>query len=346
MSNIEGLTLAKIANMVNGTLKGEEDYVVTSISTPETSCQGSISPLWEKKLASLASPDAVLLTKKGWIPENGQGVEVENPRKALVTLLKYFDRDKDNNIPFIDETAVISKTAEIGKNVIIGPGCVVSDNCRISDGTTLTGNIWLGKYVSIGDNTLIEPGVVIYDRSHLGRNCIIHANAVIGCDGFGFMPDPDKVLLRIPQIGRVIIEDDVEIGSCSSIDKATFGETKICRGTKIDSHVKIAHNCTIGEYCIIVSQSGVAGSSKLGKGVTLAAQSGVANHACVGDGVIAAGRAGVTEDIPPGSIVSGYPAIDHKKDLRQMVASRQLPETIKKIRNIEKRVDLLESERK
>lgn len=344
--SMEGLTLANIANMVNGTLKGEGSYVVTSISTPETPCQGSISPLWEKKLAPLASPEAVLLTKNGWIAENGQGVEVEDPRRALVILLEYFDTEKNNYFSSVHETAVISKNADIGKNVMIGPGCVVSDYCRIDDGCTLTGNVWLGKYVSIGDNALIEPGVVIYDRSYVGRNCIIHANAVIGCEGFGFMPDSEKMLIRIPQIGTVSIEDDVEIGVCSSIDRATFGETRISKGTKIDSHVKIAHNCTVGEYCIIVSQSGIAGSSTLGKGVTLAAQSGVANHARVGDGVIAAGRAGITEDTLPGSIVSGFPAIDHKKDLRQMAALRQLPDTIKKVRNIEKRLDELESEKK
>ena len=344
--SIEGLTLANIANMVNGTLKGEGGYVVTSISSPETPCYGSISPLWEKKLVSLASNEAVLLTKYGWIPENGRGVEVEDPRRALVTLLEYFDTEKKNYYSSVHETAVISENAAIGKNVIIGPGCVVSDHCSIGDGCTLAGNVWVGKHVSIGDNTSIEPGVVIYDRSYLGRNCIVHANAVIGSDGFGFMPDPEKGLLRIPQIGIAVIEDDVEIGVCSSIDRATFGETRISRGTKIDSHVKIAHNCTVGEYCIIVAQAGIAGSSTLGNGVTMAAQSGVANHARVGDGVIAAGRAGITEDIPPGSVVSGFPAIDHKKDLRQIAAIRQLPDTIKNIKNIEKRLDGLESENK
>ncbi len=343
---IEGLTLTNIAEMVGGTFKGEGSRVVTSITSPEEPCPGSISPLWEKTLIPHAHPEAVLLTKKGWIPENGQGVEVEDPRRALVTLLEYFDTDKKYTFPSVHETAVISKSAVIGEKVTIGPCCVLSDQCRIGDGCVLAGNIWVGKHVSIGDNTLIEPGVVIYDRSSLGRNCIIHANAVIGCEGFGFMPDSEKVLLRIPQIGTVSIGDDVEIGVCTSIDRATFGETKISKGTKIDSHVKIAHNCSIGEYSIIVAQSGIAGSSTLGKGVTMAAQSGVANHASVGDGVIAAARAGITEDIPPGSVVSGFPAIDHKKDLRQKAAVRQLPDMIKNVKNLQKRLDELESGKK
>ncbi|MDD4159388.1 MAG: UDP-3-O-(3-hydroxymyristoyl)glucosamine N-acyltransferase [Synergistaceae bacterium] len=341
--SIKELTLAKIADMVKGTLKGEGSYIVTSISAPESPCPGSISPLWEKKLAVNMSCDAVLLTKNGWIPENGQGIEVEDPRRALVTILEYFDTGNKTHLPCIHETAVISESSVIGDNVTIGPGCVVSDQCIIGDDCILEGNVWIGKQVSIGNNSRLEPGGVIYDRSSIGSNCIIHANAVIGCDGFGFMPDSEKVLLRIPQIGTVTIGDDVEIGVCSSIDRATFGETKIGKGTKIDSHVKIAHNCTVGEYCIIVAQAGVAGSSTLGRGVTMAAQSGVANHACIGDGVIAAGRAGITEDILPGSVVSGFPAIDHKKDLRQLAALRQLPDLIKNVKSIEKRLDVLGS---
>lgn len=343
--SIEALTLAKIANMVNGTLKGDGNYVVVSISSPDAPCPGSLSPLWEKKLVPFASPDAVLLTKNGWIPENGQGIEVEDPRRALVTLLEYFDTKQINQIPSVHETALISSDAVIGKNVTIGPGCVVSENSRIGDGCTLVANVWVGKHVSIGDNSLIEPGVVIYDRSYLGKKCIIHANAVVGCDGFGYMADPELGLLRIPQIGTVVIEDDVEVGVCSSIDRGTFGETRVSKGTKIDSHVKIAHNCMIGEYCIIVAQSGIAGSSTLGKGVTMAAQSGAANHSRIGDGVIAAGRAGITGDVPPGLVVSGFPAIDHKKDLRQLVALKQLPDLIKKVKNIEKKLDELELEK-
>ncbi len=165
----------------------------------------------------------MLLTNEDWINKNGQGVEVEDPRRALVKLLEYFDTDKNYSFTAVHQTAVVSESAVIGKNVTVGPGCVLSDQCRIGDGTSLAGNVWVEKHVSIGDNALIEPGVVIYDRSTLGRNCIVHANAVIGSDGFGFMPDSEKGLLRIPQIGIAVIEDDVEIGVCSSIDRATFG---------------------------------------------------------------------------------------------------------------------------
>ncbi|HPX03750.1 MAG TPA: UDP-3-O-(3-hydroxymyristoyl)glucosamine N-acyltransferase [Synergistaceae bacterium] len=343
--NIKGLTLARISEMVGGTLKGDGERIITSITSPEAPCPGSISPLWEKKLVHDVDPEAVLLTKEGWIREGGEGVEVKDPRRALVTLLEYFDNERRAELPGTHETAVISKSAVIGRDVTIGPGCVVSDHCRIGDGCTLVGNVWLGKHVSIGDNTVIEPGVVIYDRSSLGRSCLVHANAVIGCEGFGFMPDAEKGLLRIPQIGTVVIEDGVEIGVCSSIDRGTFGETKISRGTKIDSHVKVAHNCEVGEYCIIVAQTGLAGSSTLGDRVTMAAQSGVGNHAKVGDGVVAAGRSGITNDIPSGMVVSGFPAIDHKEALRQMVALRQLPDLVKNVKRIEKMLDGLKPEK-
>jgi len=338
-----GLKLEKIAEMLSGgKLKGDPDYIVTSIAAPDKNVYGSICPLWEKKLLPKAGKDAVLLTKPGWIPDGGNGIEVEDPRRALVTLLEYFAPSKRTSKPSIHESAVIAPNAVLGQNITVGPGCVVSSGASIGDNTILTGNIWIGEDVSVGDDCIIEPGAVFYHRVSIGRRCIIHSNAVIGCDGFGFMPDSRTGLLRIPQIGTVIIEDDVEIGVCVSIDRATFGETLVGKGTKIDSHVKIGHNCRIGEYCIIVAQSGIAGSSIIGNGVILAAQSGVSNHAHVGDGVTVAGRGGVASDIEAGQTVSGFPARDHKQELRQHAAERQLPQIIKNIKDIEHRIRNLE----
>lgn len=338
-----GLRLEKIAEMSGGDLKGDPNYIVTSIAPPEKSVYGSICPLWEKNLLPLAGKDAVLLTKRGWIKEGGSGVEVDDPRRALVILLEYFSPVRRDVQPSIHPSAVVSPKAVLGRDVSVGPGCVISPGASIGQNSVLSGNIWVGADVSIGEDCIIEPGAVFYDRVSIGGRCIIHANAVIGCDGFGFMPDNEAGLLRIPQIGTVVIEEDVEIGVCVSIDRATFGETFVGKGTKIDSHVKIGHNCRIGEHCIIVAQSGVAGSSIIGNGVILAAQSGVSNHAHVGDGVTVAGRGGVASDIEAGQIVSGFPARDHKQELRQHAAERQLPQLMKNIKEMENRIRKLES---
>lgn len=336
------LTLEIIAQMIAGNIKGDPGYVVSSISSPEKPSAGSICPLWEKQLLPFVREEAVLLTKYGWIIEGGHGIEVEDPRRALIKILELFDPSTADNAPIIHSAAIVSDSSVIGREVSIGPGCVISDGAVIGDNSVLIGNIWVGRDAKIGTGSLIEPGVVIYDRISVGNRCIVHANAVIGSDGFGFMPDTEAGLLRIPQIGTVVIEDDVEIGAFTSIDRATFGETLVSRGTKIDSHVKIGHNCHIGEFCIIVGQTGLAGSSYLGKGVILAAQSGVSNHAHVGDGVTAAGRAGICSDIPQGQTVSGFPARDHRQELRQIAAMRHLPDLVKNIKDINARVVKLE----
>lgn len=337
------LTLAEIAGMTRGTLKGDSEYRITGISLPENGAKNTISPLWEKKFLQTLPPEAVLLTKKGWIPDGFAGVEVDEPRAALTTLLAFFEKNAAGakRYPGIHQTASIAAGASVGKDVFIGPGCVVEE-AEIGGGVVLEANVFVGRGSSVGSGSRLEPGVVVYHDVSIGRDCIIHANAVIGCDGFGFEPDKDAGLIRISQIGTVKICDNVEIGVCSSVDRATFGETVVGRGTKIDSHVKVGHNCSIGEFCVIVSQSGVAGSSRIGRGVILGAQSGVANHASIGDGVTVAGRGGVVGDIEAGKTVSGFPARDHREELRERVASRRLPELAESLKELKRRISELE----
>lgn len=337
------LTMMKIAEMTGGILKGDPEYKITGISLPWRSATNMISPLWEKKFLSSLPPDVVLLTKKGWIPEDLTGVEVDEPKAALALLLAFFESNRDGMKRGSSRhpTAAISEGASIGKDVFIGAGCVIEE-AVIGNGVVLEAGVFVGRGVSVGDNSCLEPGVVVYHDVSIGRDCIIHANAVIGCDGFGFVPDAKAGLLRVPQIGTVKICDNVEIGVCSSIDRATFGETIVGRGTKIDSHVKVGHNCTIGEFCVIVSQSGVAGSSRIGSSVTLGAQTGVANHAAIGDGVTVAGRGGVIADIEAEKTVSGFPARDHREELRERAAARRLPEMADGLKELKRRINELE----
>lgn len=337
------LTLARIAEMTGGQLHGDPQYRITGISAPETGIKNTISPLWEKKILRDLSSQAVLLTMKGWLPDGSWGVEVDDPRTALTELLIFFE---DNNAslkrhPAIHQTAVIAARASIGEDVFIGAGCVV-DEAVIGAGSILEANVYVGSGAVIGEGCRIEPGVVIYHDVVIGKACILHANAVVGCDGFGYVSDEKVGLLRIPQIGTVRIGDNVEIGVCSSIDRATFGETVVGHGTKIDSHVKVGHNCKIGEFCVIVSLSGVAGSSVIGNGVTLGAQTGVANHATIGDRVVVAGRGGVVSDIEQGRTVSGFPARDHRDELRVHASLRRLPELIESVKELKKKMSEME----
>ena len=332
------LKLKEILSMTGGVLKGNPELSINSITSIDKYKVGSISPLWESKFVPLATSKMVLLTKPGWIPEGASGVEVEDPRRALVFLLEYFDSFIIEK-PFVSKSALVSGHSTIGENVYIGPNSVVSEGSVLSDDAVLLGNVWIGKHVTIGKNTIIEQGVVIHDFVTIGENCIIHSNAVIGSDGFGFMPDGEKGLLRIPQIGNVVVEDNVEIGSCSCIDKATFGETLISKGTKIDSLVKVGHNCRIGANCILVSQSGIAGSTILEEGVTIAAQVGIANHATIGARTTIGARAGVIKDVPKDIIYSGFPAQEHREELRQQVALRTLPKLIKEIKELKEKIE-------
>lgn len=339
-------TINEIARMLGGVTVGNGDIKISSIARAEEYKEGCIVPLWEKKFISKIKSGTVLLTKSGWTPDGCSGIEVEDPRRALTLVLEYIERaNKKTTNAGIHPSANVDSEATIGKNVYIGPACVISKGAKIGDNTILTGNVWVGGNVTIGSDCLFDPGVILYDGISIGNRCIIHANAIIGCDGFGFMPDPDVMIRRIPQVGTVVIEDDVEIGCQTCIDKATFGETKIGRGTKIDALVKIGHNTTIGKYSIIVAQVGIAGSSTIGNGVTMAAQSGIANHATIGDGCLVGGRSGIMSDIPAGSIVSGFPAREHKKDMRIMATTQHLPEMEKKLRELAKAVEKLTEEK-
>lgn len=332
------LTLKEIQNMTGGDLIGDGEIKIKSVSSMENYVSGSISPLWEKKFAAQALPEMILLTKPGWIMENGTGIEVNDPRKALNMLLEFFNPYKFEE-PFISPTATISETSTVGDSVYIGPNCVISDEACLGNNVLILGNAWIGKSAKIGDGTRIEQGAIIHDFVKVGKNCIIHSNAVIGSEGFGFIPNEENELIKVPQIGSVVIEDDVEIGTCACIDRATFGETLISKGTKIDALVKVGHNCRIGSNCILVSQSGVAGSSVLEDHVILAAQSGVGNHARIGTGTTIAARAGVIGDIPPHKIYSGFPAQEHKKELRQLGALRNLTNLISEVKNLKRNIE-------
>ncbi len=242
--------------------------------------------------------------------------------------------------PFIHPTAVIDPSATVANNVEIHANAVVGANCVIADGVRLMPNVTIYDGVTIREGSTIHSNSSIRENCEIGRNCIIHNNTTIGSDGFGYARTPDKKWLKIPQTGRVVLEDDVEIGANSAIDCASVGETRIKSGAKIDNLVQIGHSCTVDEDALICSQTGLAGSSHIGKRVILTGQVGIAGHLKIGDDAVFTAKSGISHDVEPGKVMSGIPAFENRDWLRSTAAFRRLGEFVQRIKRIEKHLGL------
>lgn len=238
----------------------------------------------------------------------------------------------------IHPTAVIDETAEISGGVEIHANVVIGKRSKVGSGVRLMPNATVYDDVSIGEGSTIHSGVSIRSGTVIGRNCTIHNNSTIGCDGFGYAKDEQRRWLKIPQTGTVILEDDVEIGANTAIDRASVGETRICRGAKIDNLVQIGHSCTVDEDALICSQTGLAGSSVIGKRVILTGQVGIAGHLKVGDDAVITAKSATSHDVEPGKVISGIPAFDNREWLRSVAAFRKLGEIAARLRKLERHV--------
>lgn len=245
-------------------------------------------------------------------------------------------------VPAIHPTAVIDSSATVAQGCSIGANVVIGKNCQVEEDVTIYPNVTLYDGSSIGRSSVIHSGVSVRENCVIGENCIVHNNTTIGSDGFGYAKDEDKRWLKIPQVGRVVLEDDVEIGANTAIDCASVGETRIKRGAKIDNLVQIGHSCTIDEDALICSQTGLAGSSVIGKRVILAGQVGIAGHLKVGDDAVLTAKSATSHDVAPGKIISGIPGFDNKDWLRATAAYRKLGEIVQRLRGLEKKVSELE----
>lgn len=232
----------------------------------------------------------------------------------------------------VEDSAEVDGRAEIGAHVYVGPGCRIERDVRILPNATLYENVRVGR------GTVIHSNVSVRENTVIGRDCVIHNNATIGCDGFGYARTADKRWLKIPQTGRVVLGDEVEIGANTAIDRASVGETRIERGAKLDNLVQIGHSCTVGEDALICAQTGLAGSSVIGRRVILAGQVGIAGHLKVGDDVVMTAKSATSHDVPEGRVMSGIPAFDNRDWLRSTAAFRRLGEMARKLRELEKRI--------
>lgn len=283
---------------------------------------------------------ALYLSEDAPIERDIPVLRAKDPYLAYTRALRLFHPEPEF-APAIHESAVIDPSAKVADNVWIGACSVIGPSSRVEEGVYIYPNVTIYEDVTIGRNSIIHSGAVIRERSQVGERVVIHNNVVVGCDGFGYAKDEQRHWLKIPQTGRVVIEDDVEIGAGTTIDRASVGESRIGRGTKIDNLVQIGHSCTVGEDTLLCAQVGLAGSSHIGNRVILAGQAGVAGHLTISDDVVITAKSATSHDVPAGKIISGIPAFDNKEWLRSTAAFRRLGEMQKTIRELEKKLAAL-----
>ena len=335
--------LGELADIVGGEIRGNSDLEITGIAGIREAKSGDITfvanPKYEEYLET-TSASAVIARLD--LDSDKPLIQVENPYFAYLTVLNLFADEMAAKYPRgIHEFTVIDETARLADDVSVGPFCQVSEHATIGKNTTILAGTYVGPNVTIGEDCLIYSNVTIREGSSLGDRVIVQPGAVIGADGFGFAKE-GQTHHKVPQIGRVIIEHDVEIGANSTVDRATTGETRIKRGSKIDNLVQIAHNVVVGEDSIIAAQAGISGSTELGKNVVLAGQAGLVGHITIGDGAKVGAQGGVTKSIPPDTAVSGYPAREHSRAKRIYAYTAKLPELFKRIKELESKIEEIE----
>jgi UDP-3-O-[3-hydroxymyristoyl] glucosamine N-acyltransferase len=270
-------------------------------------------------------------------------LRVDDADLAVATVLKLFAPPIPGPPAGIDSTARIDPSASLGPDVAVGPFVVIGARAQIGRGSILHAGVFVGDDVTVGEDCQFFPHVVLRERISIGNRVVIHAGSVLGTDGFGYRWD-GRQHQKVPQIGTIVIEDDVEIGSCVCIDRAKFSSTRVGRGTKIDNLVQIAHNVQIGPHCILAGQAAMAGSCQLGTGVVLGGQAAIRDHVKMGDGSMAAGCSGVAEDVEPKTIVSGTPAFPHRQSLREQGALRRLPDLVTQVRKLQEELEELKKQ--
>jgi UDP-3-O-[3-hydroxymyristoyl] glucosamine N-acyltransferase len=339
-----------IADFTKGEIIGDPDVVVTDVSRIEEGREGTLAFLanakYEKYLYSTAA-SIVLVNKDFHVNGNLNCtiIKVENAYDAFASLLELYAKlipEKSG----IEQPSYIHPSAKIGESPYIGAFAYIGANVVLGKNVKIYPQSYIGDFTQIKDNTIIYSGVKIYHGCIIGHDCIIHSGVIIGADGFGFVQQPDQQYKKIPQVGNVIIEDFVEIGSNVTIDRATMGSTIIRKGTKFDNLIQIGHNVEIGENTVIVSQAGIAGSTKVGRNCMIGGQVGLAGHLKIGDNVKIGAQSGVSNNLKDNETVLGSPAINANKQIKAMIVYKSLPEMSKKIDELEKELKMLKEKMK
>lgn len=341
---------AQIAMMVNGKLEGNASAAVSSFGKIEEAKEGQLTffanPKYEEFLYTTKA-SVIIINEAHELkqPVAATLIRVPDAYSAFATLLTKYQEIMKQQLTGIQQPSYIAKTATVGENVFIGAFAYLGEGVSIGDNSKIYPNAFIGDNVSVGKNCVVHPGVKIYHSCIIGDNVIIHAGTVIGSDGFGFAPQADGSFKKVPQIGNVVVESNVEIGANATIDRATIGSTLIKSGAKLDNLIQIAHNVEVGHSTVIAAQAGVSGSTKIGNGVMIGGQAGIVGHIQLGDGAKVNAQSGVSKSIDPGKAVTGSPAYDYTSALRSQAAARKLPDLEKRVKELEELVKQLLAER-
>jgi UDP-3-O-[3-hydroxymyristoyl] glucosamine N-acyltransferase len=332
----------QIAGFLKGEIDGDPEVKVNTFSKIEEAQPGSLTflanPAYTQFIYQTGA--TIVLVNKDFRPEKELKctlIRVENAYTALASLLNLYQQ----NIPVkkgISSLASIAGSATLGENLYVGEFAVIGENVIIGNNTRIYPNCYIGDGAVIGENTVLYPGVKIYTQCKLGSHCTIHAGSVIGADGFGFAPQSDNNYQKVAQIGNVVIEDHVEIGANTTIDRATMGSTVIKRGVKLDNLIQVAHNVVIGENTVIAAQSGIAGSARVGRNCMIGGQIGINGHITIGNEVKIAAQSGISSSVKDGKILMGSPAFDHDKYVKAYIHFRNIDKLVSRIEELEKKI--------
>ena len=338
----------QIADFLEGKLEGNAEAKVSQLAKIEEATEGTMTflanPAYTPHIYTTKA--SIVLVREDFVPEkpvHSTLIRVKDPYGALARLLEMYK----NSLPQkrgISDLSFIPESADIGEGAYIGEFVSIGENVAVGKNVKIYPHVTIGDNVTIGDDTVLYGGVRIYDSTRIGNECTIHANAVIGADGFGFAPQTDNNYKKVAQIGNVIIEDRVEIGAGTTIDRATLGSTVIKKGVKLDNLIQIGHNVVIDENTVMAAQCGVAGSSKIGKNCMIGGQAGISGHLTIGDNVKMAAQAGVPSDIKDGQIIMGSPAMEASQYRKAFIYFRNFEKLVKRIDELEKTIKDLGSE--
>jgi len=325
-------TAAQIAGILEGEVIGNPDAVVFKLAKIEEGTEGSLTFLANPKYVNFiyTTQATITIVNNDFVPENELAttlIKVEDAYQSFSKLLEYYNQVKLMKSG-IEQPSVISENVTYGEQLYLGSFSYVGKNVTIGKNVKIYPNCFIGDNVSIGDNCIFFAGVKIYSETEIGNNCNFHSGCVVGSDGFGFAPTEEGTYNKIPQIGNVIIEDDVEIGANTTIDRATLGITLIRKGVKLDNHIQIAHNVEIGENTVIAAQTGIAGSTKIGSNCLIGGQVGIAGHLTIGNNVRVQAQSGIGKNIPDGEIIQGSPAFNYSDFSKSYVHFRNLPKIV------------------
>jgi UDP-3-O-[3-hydroxymyristoyl] glucosamine N-acyltransferase len=336
-------TAAIIAEFLKGSVDGNPEATVNDISKIEEGSPGTLSflanPKYEKYIYDTQS--SIVIVNTDFQPQkeiSATLVRVKNAYESFAALLRLYEQSKPKKSG-ISKMASISETASLGKELYVGDFTVISENVSLGDGVQLYPQVYVGDNVKIGEGTILHPGVKVYEGCEIGSHCVIHAGAVLGADGFGFAPNQDNNYEKVPQVGKVILEDHVEIGANTTVDRATMGATILRKGVKLDNLVMIAHNVEVDENTVIAAQSGISGSTKVGKNCMFGGQVGLIGHINIAAGVKIAAQSGITKDIKEeGIVIQGSPAFEFGPYQRSYLLFRNLPKIREQINELERKV--------